>query len=567
MVQTSPGRPTTRLTAVERWTGWVAPVLAGVVATVVLVAQWKGADWPAQVFRIEMFRRDGLTIWNNHWYGGHHSIGYSLLMPALGATFGGGRVAVVAAVVATWALQEVLRRIRPNRTAAIVAASLFAVSLGANLAVGRLPFQLGLALGLLALVCWTRGQMACALTLAVLSGLASPVAGLFLGVVAGGVALVHWRAPVDLLRFGDVRGRGPAIALAAMGPVIVIALVFPSGGSFPFAFGGLVLSLLSIGAVGALSTAEDRELRGVLGVAAVATVAAFVIPTPLGGNAVRLAMFFALPVIVVLVWDRRRWVVPIASVVLLGWAWSAATDAVVRASDDPTLDAAYFAPMIDAIRAEAGEPVRVEIPFTLRHWEAAHVAPVLPLARGWERQLDRDVNPVFYGEDDPTALELHVWLRENAVRYVALPDAELDPSAEAEAALLEAGQPYLRPVWENANWRVWEVLNSDTLVTGDAHIVEMGADRIVIDVEEAGEVVVRVRFSPHWIVEGETCVREDPEAGWTVLVVPEPGRQELRISPAALAGVSDATADACDDDAGDDDEDSDDGGGRDRDQG
>lgn len=547
MVQTSSGRSATRLTAVERWGGWVAPALAGVVAVVVLLAQWKGADWPAQVFRIEMFRRDGLTIWNNHWYGGHHSIGYSLLMPALGATFGGGRVAVVAAVVATWALQDVLQRVRPGRTAAIVASGLFALSLGANLAVGRLPFQLGLALGLLSLVCWSRRQLGSAIVLAVLAGLASPVAGLFLGIVAGGIALVHWRAPVDLLRFGDLRGQGPAIALGAMGPVIVIALVFPSGGSFPFAFGGLVLSLVAFAAVGVASTPDDRELRGVLAVATVATVAAFVIPTPLGGNAVRLAMFFALPVIVVLVWDRRRWLVPVAAAVLLGWSWSAATDAVLRAADDPTLDAAYFAPMIAAIRAEAGEPVRVEIPFTLRHWEAAHVAPVLPLARGWERQLDRDVNPVFYGEDDPTALELHVWLRENAVRYVALPDAELDPSAEAEAALLEAGQPYLRPVWENENWRVWEVLNSDTLVAGAADIVELAADRIVIDVAEAGEVVVRVRFSPHWVVEGETCVREDTEGGWTILVVPEPGRQELRISPAALAGVSDATADACPD--------------------
>lgn len=548
VVQTSPRRTGTRPATAAGWTEWLAPLLAGIVAVVVLVAGWKGADWPAQVFRVEMFRSDGFTVWNNHWYGGHHSLGYSLLMPALGATFGVGPVAVVAAVAATWALQDVLRALRPDRVATASAAVLFGVSLGANLAVGRLPFQLGVALGLVCLAAWRRGRLPAALALAALAGLASPVAGMFLGLVAGGAALPRWRAPVDLLRFGDLRGRGPLLAAAAMGPVVVVAVVFPAGGSFPFAAGGFVMSLLGLGAVWACSRSSDREVRGVVALTAVAVVAAFVLPTPLGGNIARFPMFFALPVVVVLAGrdPRRRPIVAAAAIGFTAWVWAPATDAVLRAAHDPTLDAAYFAPMIDAIRRESTEPARVEIPFTRRHWEAAHVAPILPLARGWERQLDRRVNPLFYGDDDPTALELHVWLRENAVRYVALANAELDPSAEAEAALLRAGQPYLRPVWSNEDWQVWEVLNSDTLVSGDARLLEMHADRLVVEVDVPGEVVVRVRFSPHWVVEGPTCVREDPDHGWTVLVVPEPGVHEVSISPAALAGVSAATADPCD---------------------
>lgn len=533
---------------VDALTKVVPPLVAGVVAAAVLLAGWRGADWPAQVFRIEMFRRDGFTVWNNHWYGGHHSVGYSLLMPALGATFGAGSVALVAAVVSTSALRSLLVRVRPDPVAAGIGASLFAVAWGANLAVGRLPFQLGVAIGLVALVAWDRGRLGWAVGAAVACGMASPVAALFLGVVAGGLALTRWTELRDVVHLGDVRGQGPLLAVAAMGPVIVLAIVFPSGGTFPFAWGGVVASFVCVAALVVLSGPEDRAVRGVLVVVAALVVAAFVLPTPVGGNAARLPMFFTVPVGVVLGWRHRRALTVVGVAAGMAWAWAPAEDAVLRAADDPTLDAAYFDPMIAAIRAEAGEPVRVEIPFTRRHWEAAHVAPELPLARGWERQLDRDVNPIFYQEGGPTAMDLYGWLRANAVRYVALPDAELDPSAAAEVALLEQGQPFLRPVWEDANWRVWEVINSDTLVSGAVELLDMTSDSIVLAVDEPGPVLVRVRYSPHWRVEGPACVSEDPVDGWTVVDAPEAGTIEVVMSPSPLSGVSGASADPCEDD-------------------
>ena len=523
----------------------VAPVAAGVSALVVLLAGWQGADWPAQIFRTEMFEADGLTVWNNHWYGGHHSVGYSLLLPPLAALLGTSAVAVGSAVVATSAVQELLGRLRRGSAAVVVGATLFGIGLAANVAVGRLPFLLGVAVATVSLVCWAEGHLRLATALAALSGLASPVAALFLGIAAGGRSMVTWRTPSDVLRVGDVRGQGPLLTGAAMVPVLLVAVIFPAGGSFPFASGGFVLSVVVLAGVWLSAGRGDREVRAVVAFALVAVVAAMVLPTPLGGNIVRLPMFFALPVLVTLLWARRRRVVPLIAAVLLAWAWWPAGDAVLWAADDPTRHASFFAPMIQVVSRDAIEPARVEIPFTRRHWEAAYVAPVLPLARGWERQLDRRVNPVFYEDDGLSALEYHVWLRENAVQYVALPDVELDPSAEAEAALLEQGQPFLRPVWENEDWRVWALTDSESLVEGDAELLDLAADRILIDAAEAGELVVRVRFSPHWSVEGPTCVAED-EDGWTVLHVAEPGEIELVISPAALAGVSDATADPCD---------------------
>ena len=94
---------------------------------------------------------------------------------------------------------------------------------------------------------------------------------------------------------------------------------------------------------------------------------------------------------------------------------------------------------------------------TMNHWEAADLAKVVPLARGWERQLDQKANPIFYDGEQLTASPYHEWLRENAVRYVALPTAPLDYSAREEAIVLERGAKFLKLVYESPRWRIWEV--------------------------------------------------------------------------------------------------------------
>ena len=72
----------------------------------------------------------------------------------------------------------------------------------------------------------------------------------------------------------------------------------------------------------------------------------------------------------------------------------------------------------------------MEIPFTLGHWEGAEVAAEAPLARGWLRQLDTGRHPIFY-KDGLNELTYASWLSENAVRYVALPDAKPDEAPTA----------------------------------------------------------------------------------------------------------------------------------------
>ncbi|HSL56571.1 MAG TPA: hypothetical protein VK866_01895, partial [Acidimicrobiales bacterium] len=401
----------------------------------------------------------------------------------------------------------------------------------------------GVAVGLVSLVAPARGRWGAAVVGALLTPLASPVAGAFLALAALAWAAPTWRSWRDPLAVGDRRGRGPVLALAALGPIVVIAVLFPSGGTFPFALGGLLAGLATtVGLVLAVPP-RHRAIRAGAAMATLALIAAFVLPTPMGANAARLPMFFALPIVVAIVAPRRPVVATIGGVLLVVWAWQPAMDAVLAAPADPSVDAAFHAPLVAALRVEGHGEARVEIVPTARHWEVVHVAPHVPLARGWERQLDRRYNPVFYG-DDLDALSYRGWLEANAVRFVALPDAELDPSGEGEAELIELGLPYLRPVWDDEHWQLFEVIGGVDLVAGPAELVELTADRVVLRVTEPGVVTVRVRHGPHWTASGGACVAADDD-GWIVVHAAAAGRVELTqgIDPAAPLTGSPGTCD------------------------
>ncbi len=68
---------------------------------------------------------------------------------------------------------------------------------------------------------------------------------------------------------------------------------------------------------------------------------------------------------------------------------------------DPSTSAAYYVPLERFLDAHGGSLVRVEVPFTHSHWEAAFLAQRFPLARGWERQLDTKYDPLFFGARSP----------------------------------------------------------------------------------------------------------------------------------------------------------------------
>src|SRR5205823_3247847 len=84
--------------------------LAAGLALVAVALRWRGADWPAQLYRVDLFRRVGFTQWDNQWYGGHHTPGYSVLFPMLGALLSPVVVGVASGVAATWCFAVIARR-------------------------------------------------------------------------------------------------------------------------------------------------------------------------------------------------------------------------------------------------------------------------------------------------------------------------------------------------------------------------------------------------------------------------------------------------------------------------
>ncbi len=499
---------------------WPAVIVAGGLAVMAGVAGWRGADVPNHQFRIELFRRAGFTVWSSAWYGGHHTPGYSVLLPSLGALLGPGLVGVLAALASAAGFDRLVRRLPGVAGARADWASLiFAAGTVVNLAVGRLAFALGLAFGLAALVAGvertsSRAWLLAAAALSSVTALASPVAGCFLALV--------WVAGAVVAR----SGRWAGLAACALTPVMAVALVFPEGGRFPFRAGALAWVVVACGVAVVLLPREWPVVRVGAALYAAAALVTFAVANPVGANITRLGMFVAAPLVVAgAKWPRAALAVVVS--LLLWWQWSPAIDAVARAGRDPSTQASYYAPLL-AFLADAGGPAgRVEIPFTRRHYEAAFVAPSVPLARGWERQLDMKVNSLFYEPGQLNAETYRAWLLDTGVRHVALADAALDPSARAEAALIRAGQPYLRLAWRSLHWTVWEVVGSPGLASGPAEVVGQTADTVTLQAQAAGSVLVRVRDSAFWSVDGPACIATGGTDHWVRLEVTAPGRLVL----------------------------------------
>jgi hypothetical protein len=499
-------------------------VVAALGAVAYLLLEPASADLAAQEYRAGLVRSAGLALWDNGWYAGHHTPAYSVLFPPLGAVLG-VRLAGALAAIAAAALFARLAHRHWAPGPASGAALWFALACVATLMTGRLTFLLGAAIGAGALLALSRGWRAAAAGLAVLTTLASPVAGLFaaVAILAWGLAAPGRRATAALL------------AGAALAPALALNALFPEGGSEPFVASAFWPALAGIAIVGVLLPARERELRIGAGIYALACVAAFVLATPLGGNVTRLGALVAGPVLLGAVAGRRRAVllVPIA-LGLAYWQLYPAVRDVARASGDPAVAASYYAPLLRYLDTRPGT-FRVEIPFTENHWEAARVAPSVALARGWERQLDRRYGALFY-DGSLTAASYRAWLDEHAVAYVALADVPLDYAARDEARLIEHGPAYLHQVWHNAHWRVFAVRDPAPLVSGPARgPITLTTDGFALDARRRGTAVVRVRHSRWWrVTAGRACVERGP-GGMTRLRVLAPGT--LRVQ-ARLTGSS-----------------------------
>ncbi len=513
------------------WLAWPvqpaswAPALAAGAALAALLAGLRGVDLAAAVYRIELFHRSGLVLWDSQWYGGHFTLDYSVLFPPVAAVL--GVPAMVIAAVASAAL--VFDRLVVGHFGARARAGslVFAAGTMAQVAIGQLPFLLGEALALAAFWAASRRRWAPALVAAVACSMSSPLAGSFLAL--GLTARTLTAEPADR--------RGCAAVLAATAaPLALSALLLPGQGVMPFPGLDFAWLLVLFGGAALLVPGRERGLRAGVLLYLAAIVASFVMPSPVGGDVSRLGECVG-GALAACVLARRSWLVRLAVVVpLLALQWGPALTSVASAGGDPSTSRAYFAPLVAFLQAHDGPATRVEVVPTARHWEAAYIAPYVQLARGWERQLDVADNPLFYAPADTlTASAYRRWLLGDGVRFVALPDAPLDYAATAEAALIRAGVPGLRLVWRDRHWRVYAVAGSPGLVTGHASLVALGSGGVTLRVTAPGSILLRIRFVANWTVTtGAACLGPGP-GGWIDLAVRRPGRVVLGLDPLPAA--------------------------------
>ncbi|MEV1061511.1 hypothetical protein AB0I92_30040 [Micromonospora chalcea] len=563
----------------------VSAAFALVLAVLHLALPVTGSDLSAQVARADFFAAHPAALVDLRWYGGVHPWGYSLVSPPLMALLGVRVTGALALLASATAFAALLVRTRVPRP--LLGSLVGVVTIAGNLVSGRVTYALGVAFGLAALLALTvparraaagvhasgtdadagaagaaaapagaaagpagtgagpagAGASAApggigagrsvwaavaAVVAALLASAASPVAGLFVGLV--GVALLLSR------RYAD----GLLLAVPAAGPLAVTGLLFGEGGWMNISTADTVHAVVTSLLVAALVAYRPVRVGALLSAAGV--LASALLPTPVGLNATRLVVMFALPLLAAAAAPPARLGIPrlprtagaaglAALLAVVCWWQPPVVTADLRSADDPTAEPAYYAPL-RAELARRGLTGRVEVPPTRNYWEAARMGEV-PLARGWLRQADIDRNPLFFttvpGADGTgiplTPVTYRDWLADNAVQYVAVPDAEFSWVGRSEAELVETGLPYLTEVWSDRHWKLYAVADPTPLVGAPGELISQDGASITFRAPAPGPIPIRVRHTPWLTASHNATVIRDGK--WTTVTVPRAGTYTL----------------------------------------
>ncbi len=496
-------------------------MLAASLTAVWLIADPRTPDLAAQVYRVTVFRQVGFAIWDLRWYAGHYLPGYSVLFPPLGALLGVRAVGALSVLASSFLFERLTRACYGE--AARWGAVWFAFAPLGDVWSGRVTFALGVAIALAAVLALQREHPLAAGVLAAVCAAASPVAGAMLALAALTLALAR-RSPRALL------------ILAAPAALVVLSLsaLFPEGGSEPYPLTSFAVTVFVAGMFLWALPAEERLLRIGASLYLLVCVLCLLVNSPVGSNIERYGVLLAGPLLLCALLaaplprgpaHSRRRIGPVAALAVAAAAlwtlWGPVRETIAVAGSAAT-SAAYYLPVEHFLTAHARGPVRVEVPLTRSHWEAALLAPSVSLARGWEKQLDSRYDRVLLSPG-LSAAAYERWLHDQAVAYVALPDAELDPSSAAEGRLIGAGLPYLHEVFASAHWRIYAVASPTPLAQGPGRLLSLGHDSFSLAATSAGDFEVRVHYTRFWtLTRGHGCVARAP-GGWTRVRLTAPG--------------------------------------------
>ncbi|MEV7830042.1 MFS transporter [Streptomyces subrutilus] len=493
----------------------VATVLAGALHVLWFFSfANSGGDLAAQDAWAEFVGRHPDSAYNLAWYGGMHPVSYSVVSPYLMHVLGVRTTMMVAGTVSAALLALVLTRCRGAVREPLWPALAGVYGLFCNALSGRVTFGLGVmfALGAVAAVfCWprkwSRRRWAKAAVAAPLAGLAtasSPVAGLFLGVVAAALFLTR---------------RRPGAYALGLAPVAVVGLsawLFPFSGTQPMRLGSAWLPFFFALLILFLVPKGWRTVRVASAVYALGTFVTWAVDSQVGSNVTRLVMLFGGAVLLAALPYRvprtRPWyAVLLAFAGITVWITTNSVTDIIRTTPLAAWNR-ELAPLVDQLQKAGADRGRVEVVPASSHRESSAFPSYVNLARGWNRQADLERNPLFY-DDTLTADTYRDWLDRWAVHYVVLPADKPDEGGRDEAKLVREGDlPYLQQVWGDANWQLFKVQDPTDLVAGPATVVRAGADQLVVNVRRAGRVLVRIPHSP-WLglVDGAGKPVEPPQ--------------------------------------------------------
>ncbi|TXR96001.1 MFS transporter [Streptomyces sp. col6] len=481
------------------------PVLLTTAVAAVVHILWflffanSGGDIAAQDAWAEFVGRHPGTAYNLAWYGGMHPVSYSVVSPYLMSLLGVRTTMMIAGTVSAGLTSLILYRVKAVRNPlACSMAGVFAYL--CNALSGRVTFGLGMmfAVGAAAAVfCWPYrwrykrwAKAAVAAPLAGLATAGSPVAGLFLGVVAAALFL---------------NKRRPGAYALGLAPVVVVALsawLFPFSGTQPMSVATLSGPFIFSWVVFFLVPRDWKTVRMASAVYGTGTLLTYVVDSQIGSNVSRMAMLFAGVVLLAALpytapRSRKWYAVVIAFVSLNAWIGFKGVDDIVRTA--PTASwTRSLAPLVNQLQKVGAERGRVEVVPPSSHREASALPRSVNLARGWNRQADMKRNPLFY-DDTLDAINYRQWLDRWAVHYVVLPQGDPDSSgARQEAELVGQGLPYLKAIWSNADWRLFEVDSPVPLADPPATVRRADEGELTIDVKKAGRVLIRIPYSP-WL--------------------------------------------------------------------
>src|SRR4051812_14704993 len=487
-----------------------APLIAGLggfsAGLAMLLGPATGTDLSAQQARAAFAGAYPGAAVDLRWYGGVLPAAYSVTAPYVEAVVGARLTGILAAVVAAPLLAMLLLRWRVRRP--VLASVWGALALAVNMVSGRTAFALGMLVAIGALLAVPRGgaratRWVPAVLLAALTTLTSPVAALFLALVALAWALER---------------RGVAwLAVGAAVPMVAIAALFSEPGRMPDTWAVARPVLLACLAIAVLC--RGVPLRAGAVVYGIGALVVYLAPGPIGSNVERLALLFTGAALLAASWLPR---VLLVVAVVLAAQWTARVPwADLHTSHRLTVERASSERLVDLLHGLGPITGRLEVVPFADHGESRVVAQAWPLARGWERQVDvlRDA-PLYSSRLDADGYLR--WLQQANVSYVALGRHTHDWSARSELRVLRTPPPWLTVVHSDPEWTIWRVGPAHPIVGGAASTVSVHGDRIVLDAPVPGVVPVGVRWSRWLTVSGGACIR--PAGSTTEVVVRRPGR-------------------------------------------